>query len=114
MMRICLVFFSMIVLVSCREKKTIPDNSILKPDKMQAVLWDVIKAEAFTAQILNNNPGKKGVDENLKLQQQVFAIHHVSKEDFYKSYDYYKAHPGLLKIIMDSMIIQEQRNKVLQ
>ena len=78
---------------------------------MQAVLWDVIKADAFTAEIIKKDSAKNGTEENLKLQQEIFTIHQTTKDIFYKSYDYYKANPGQLKIIMDSIIIQSERNK---
>ena len=78
---------------------------------MQAVLWDVIKADAFTAEFIKNDSAKDAVEENLKLQQQIFSIHHISRQDFYKSYDYYKLHSDQLKVMMDSMIVQAERNK---
>lgn len=78
---------------------------------MQTVLWDIIKADAFTAEIIMKNPAKNGTAENLKLQQEIFTIHKITKDNFYKSYEYYKENPGKLKVIMDSMIIQAERNK---
>jgi hypothetical protein len=78
---------------------------------MQAVLWDVIKADAFTAEIIRKDSAKKTADVNLKLQEEVFTIHKITRESFYKSYDYYKENPGKLKVIMDSMIVQAERNK---
>ena len=96
-----MVFFCLITLISCGNKNKIPPG-ILKPDKMQAVLWDVIKADAFTAEIIKKDSAKNGTEENLKLQQEIFTIHQTTKDIFYKSYDYYKANPGQLKVMMDS------------
>ncbi len=110
MMRNCIVFFCLLIFISCGNKNKIPDG-ILKPDVMQAVLWDVIKADAFTAEIIRKDSSKKTADVNLKLQQEVFAIHKITRQSFYKSYDYYKENPGKLKVIMDSMIVQAERNK---
>ena len=110
MMRKYLVFFCLTTFISCGNKNEIP-SGILKPDKMQAMLWDVIKADAFTAEIVRKDSSKKSPEVNLKLQQEIFAIHKITKDDFYRSYDYYKANPGQLKIIMDSIIIQAERNK---
>lgn len=78
---------------------------------MQAVLWDVIRADAFTTEYIKKDSSKNDVEENLKLQQQIFAIHHVSKEDFYKSFEYYKRNSGLLKPIMDSMVNQADKKQ---
>ena len=110
MIRTCIVLLSLITFFSCGNKNKIP-SGILKPDKMQAVLWDVIKADAFTAEFIKKDSAKDAVEENLKLQQQIFSIHHISRQDFYKSYDYYKLHSDQLKVMMDSMIVQAERNK---
>jgi hypothetical protein len=109
-MRNCLLFFCLTFFISCGNKNKIPEG-VLKPGKMQSVLWDVIKADAFTAEIIRKDSSKKTADVNLKLQQEIFTIHKITRNDFYKSYDYYKENPGKLKVIMDSMIIQAERNK---
>lgn len=113
MTRICLFFFGLLVLNSCRNKEKTP-SGVLKPDQMQAVLWDVIKAEVFTTEFIKKDSAKNAVEENLKLQQKIFAIHHTSKDIFYKSYDYYKTNTPVLKIMLDSMIAQAGRNNNLK
>jgi hypothetical protein len=100
-------------IISCGGKDKIPEG-ILKPDKMQALLWDIIKADAFTNDFIKKDSAKNAVEENLKLQQQIFAIHHVSKDDFYKSYEYYKTNTPVLKVMLDSMVVQGERNKNLK
>ena len=110
MIRICFLFLSLIIFFSCRNKNDIP-SGILKPEKMQVVLWDVIKADAFTTEFIKKDSTKNAVLENLKLQKQIFAIHHISKEEFYKSYDYYKLNSVKLKIILDSMLVTAERDR---
>jgi hypothetical protein len=110
MIRNCIVLFCLIIFISCGNKNKIPPG-ILKPDKMQAVLWDVIKADAFTTEFIKKDSAKDAVRENLKLQQEIFTIHHISKQDFYKSYDYLKLNPDLFRILMDSLIAKEERDK---
>ena len=110
MIRICMVFFCLIIFISCGNKNKIPPG-ILKPDKMQVVLWDVIKADAFTREFIKKDSSKDAVHENLKLQEEIFAIHHISKQDFYTSYNYYKSNPGHLKIMIDSIIAKGERDK---
>ena len=113
MIRICIFLFVLGSLISCGGKDKIPEG-ILKPDKMQAVFWDVINADVFTNDFIKKDSSKNAVEENLKLQQQIFAIHHVSKDVFYKSYDYYKTNTPVLKVMLDSMIVQAERNKNLK
>ncbi|MEP7236224.1 MAG: DUF4296 domain-containing protein [Ferruginibacter sp.] len=96
--------------ISCGNKDKVPSD-ILKPEKMQAVLWDVIKADAYTTEFIKNDTAKNAEAENIKLQQQIFAIHKITKADFYNSYDYYKSNTVLFKKMLDSMILQAERNK---
>ena len=107
MIRICIFLFGLFLLTSCRNNDKVP-SGILEPEKMEAVLWDVIKADVFTKEYIKKDSVKNDTAENLKLQQQVFAIHKVSKVDFYKSYDYYKENTKQFKIILDSMIAHTQ------
>ena len=104
---ICTVF-----LFSCSNKQAIP-SGILKPAVMQKVMWDVLRADAFAFDFIKRDSTKKPEAENVLLQQQVFAVHRVSKEEFYKSYNYYKAHPDLMQPILDSMISKATRDKLI-
>lgn len=110
MIRTGVIVFCLTVLISCGNKNKIP-SGILKPDKMQAVLWDVIRADAFTTEFIKKDSTKGAVSENLKLQQKIFTIHHVTKLEFYKSYAYYQSNTNLLKEILDSMTLQAKRPK---
>ena len=109
MIRICMLLFMLVAITSCGDDKAPSD--VLKPDKMQAVLWDIIKADAFTTEVIKKDTAKNAEEENLKLQQQVFAIHHTTKDIFYKSYDYYKTNTPVFKVMLDSMVTQAGRNK---
>lgn len=97
------IFLCILVLVSCRGKEAMPTDVMAK-DKMQAVLWDMMRADQFlTNYLLKNDTGKDRQAETIKLYQQVLTIHNISKEDLQKSLDYYKARPILMKEIMDSL-----------
>ena len=106
------IFFIGFILVSCNDKNNLP-SGILKPDKMQAVLWDIIRVDAFTTNFIKKDSSKNAVEENVKLQKKVFALHQVSEEKFYKSYDYYKTNTILFKSVLDSMISNANRNRNL-
>ena len=110
MRRIIILLAGLALIGSCTNKNKIPDG-VLKPKKMQAVLWDVIKADAFTTDFIKKDSSKNAAAENLKLQQQIFAIHKISKTDFYRSYDYYKAHTEIFKPVMDSMVARAERDR---
>ena len=110
---ISILLIVLALLCSCNKKDKLPEG-ILKSEKMQVVLWDIIKAEAYTTEFIKKDTAKNADAENLKLQQQIFAIHKISKTDFYNSYDYYKTNAPAFKKIMDSMTTQAERNKTFK
>ena len=96
------LFFTLCFLFSCTDKNKIPED-ILPKEKMQAVLWSMISAGEFlNAYILNKDSVDK-VAESSKIYGQVFQVHHITKEEFDKSYLYYREHPDLMKVVLDSL-----------
>lgn len=98
------------LLPACGNKNNIP-KGILKQDKMQKVLWDVLQADAFTFQYISKDSSKKPEAAMAALQQQIFATHKTTRGEFYKSYDYYKKHPDIMAPLLDSMISKYTRDK---
>lgn len=95
--------FSLLI-ASCKSKDAVPGN-VLPQDKMQAVLWDIMRADQFLSDyVLNKDTSLKKATESIKLYQQVLAINGVTKEKFERSFSFYKTHPLLLKVIMDSIV----------
>jgi hypothetical protein len=76
-------------LFSCSNKNSLP-KGILKPVKMQAVLWDVLREDAFTNDFIKKDSAKKPEAESVKLQQRIFAMHKVTRAEFYDSYKFYR------------------------
>jgi len=100
-----------ILLISCGKKSGVPPEYI-PPAKMQLVFWDFIRADALTTlEHNNNNASPEALATNIKLQKQVFAMHQVTKEEFYRSLDYYNAHPALMRTLMDSVINKANRER---
>ncbi len=94
-------------LFSCTKSK-VPDG-ILKPEKMQAVFWDYMRADVFTNIFIKIDSAKNAEIENARLQQQVFALHKITKDEFYKSYQYYLNHQELMKELMDTIVVRQQK-----
>ena len=109
-MRILCVLILITGFSGCRSKDGLP-NGILQKDRMQSVLWDVIQAESYTTQFIKKDSFKNAFVENAKLQQQIFALHKISKSDFYDSYDYYKNHVELMRVLLDSITANGEREK---
>lgn len=71
---------------------------------MQAVLWDMMRADQFLADyVLNKETSINKDEERFKMYQQVFAIHKIDKTLYQRSLNYYQSHPDLLKVILDSI-----------
>ncbi|MFN8252257.1 MAG: DUF4296 domain-containing protein [Ferruginibacter sp.] len=105
-----LMFAIACMIVSCSSNNDIP-KGILKKEKMQLVLWDVLRADVFTFQFITKDSSKNPELEAVKLQKQIFAAHKITKEDFDKSYAFYKSHPEIMQPMLDSIINKYTREK---
>jgi len=116
MTRLLNVVFFLLILAghSCNDKK--PEGKVLPKEKMQAVLWDVLQADAFTGNFIKKDSSKNEGAENASLQKKIFELHKISREDFTTSYDYYSSHPEQMKIMLDSMSAKAERdrNKIMK
>jgi len=75
-------------------------------------MFDMIQADQYAKQFLAKDSSKINVkEETIKLYQQVFQIHHITKSEFEKSYQYYLAHQDLYKIMFDSLSVQNLRDR---
>jgi len=104
MMKGLLTSCVIILIIGCGNKDGIPSD-VLPQKKMQAVLWDMMRADQFLSDyVLNKDTSLKQNVESIKLYQQILAIHAISKEKFERSFDFYQAHQLLLRAIMDSIV----------
>lgn len=79
---------------------------------MQAILWDIILAEAYTGHFITSTGYTKNPsEENVKFQNQVFAINRTNRGEFYKSFNYYKSNSVLMKVLLDSIINKASMEK---
>ena len=78
---------------------------------MEMVLWDIIRADVFTEQFIKKDTLKKPAAENIKLQNKIFALHKITRQDYNKSYEYYLAHTDLMRGILDSMTAKAERER---
>jgi hypothetical protein len=103
--------FCILLFFSCKEDE--PKN-LLTSTKMVEVLKDVMKVEAYTKNHIEIDSTKNAETENAKMQMQVFALHKVSKDDFYKSLDYYMNNNAKIQPIFDSIIATINYDKIKQ
>jgi len=108
----CIVIISISVFFySCKESTP---SGIIKPKKMQEILWDVLRADALSQQLVKSDSAKSLADESVKLTKKVFLIHNISEEQFEKSYTYYTNHPNIMRTMLDSINAQQTRKSNLE
>ena len=105
-MRNGVLWIVIVFLVSCVNKA--PD--ILQPQKMQVVFWDVIRSDVYNSDYRSDTT-KTLLNDNIVLQNKIFNKHGVTRELFYKSFEYYTNHPEKMTLILDSMMVQEDRRR---
>lgn len=108
-MKVIFSFLLLILFLSCSEKKA--DKGIIPPSQMGDLLWEQMKINAFTTEFMVRDSSKNLTKENLILQEKIFQKYHTTKEQFYKSYDYYLDHSAELKVILDSVTAKQSRLK---
>lgn len=92
-----------LIIAGCAGKEKRPDH-ILPPARMQAVLWDMMRADQFLADyVFSRDTSKNKEKESIRLYSQIFTIHQVSRQQFSESFAYYRTHPGQLQPLMDSI-----------
>ena len=96
---------------SCKE--TIPGN-VIGPEKMQMILWDLLRADALSKELVRTDSSRALNSEEKRFRNQVFQIHKITDEQFSKSYAFYTAHPVILKTILDSLNSQQVKASTLE
>lgn len=88
--------------------RSVPKD-VLPPPEMQAVLWDMMRADEMANFYADKDSSYNNVGRYIDNYQTILSLHRVSKEDFKKSFDYYLEHPEKLKPILDSVYSQAER-----
>src|SRR5690242_17640419 len=85
-------------------------NGVLKKEKMEMVMWDMLQADDFVREyMVNRDSTLDDTAEYINMYERVFRMHGTTREEFDRSFDYYREHPALMKEVMDSMYNKFQR-----
>ncbi len=106
MMKCILIISISVLFYSCKDSMP---SGIIEQNKMQEILWDVLRADALSQQIISRDPAKSLAAENLKLTRKVFLIHNITEEQYEKSYSYYTHHPDMMRVILNSLNVEKTR-----
>ncbi len=110
------VYLILLVLIfmnaGCAREGFIPSD-IMQQQQMQDLVWDVMVAEEYAKDLAVTDTVK---NKNLKQErsiayQQVFDLHHTTREDFKRSFDYYASHPDLSKVLFDTLSKRANRKR---
>lgn len=82
---------------------------VLSKTKMEAVMWDVIRADVYTYDHIRKDSALDDTLLDAGLQLRVFQKHRVTREQYYSSYQYYIEHPDDLKEILDSIASRKSK-----
>lgn len=97
------------ILVACTtQDKKIP-KEIMPVDKMKIVVWDMVQAGNYAAILKEKDTSIKKI--NTAYTAEVLKLHNISKSEFFKSFDFYVAHPELNKQLFDSLNAYGQRQR---
>ncbi len=107
-----ILFFLMFVLVAtaCINKNSVPNN-IIKQEKMQKIMMDLLLADAVNSELSSRDTNFKLTAQNKYRFEQIFKNYQISKDQFYKSYNYYLSHPDIFKPITDSIVSISERTR---
>lgn len=109
-MRNGVIFLSIVFFMySCGGKNS--GGNILPTARMQEVMWDIFLADAFTQKYLKTDSSKADLTKNAALQQKIFELHKITREDFYTSYAYYNSHPDIMRVMLDSITVRAERER---
>jgi len=110
MMRWCIISAAMLcMLVSCASDDDIP-SSVISLEQMKFIMYDVLRAQEL-ATLTNATDTTQAKLKGAELLQQVFTIHKITREDFYKSFSFYESHPDQNKILFDSISAYANRKR---
>jgi len=88
-----------ILFLSCSEKEQKKD--ILPEKEMREVMWDMMRADQYVAAFLLKDSTRNKKAESIKLYEEIFHIHKITREQFKTSFDYYSSQPDLFRPIID-------------
>lgn len=106
------LFFCFLIVIFVSGCKPEVPKDILPPKKMQAVLWDVLRADDMANVYALSDTSFYSFQKHAPYYRTILEVHSITKKDFVNSLEYYKSHPVLLKKILDSLQSVAERERV--
>jgi hypothetical protein len=96
---------------SCQSKFN--DAEVMKPKKMEQVLWDYIRIQTYSQEIISKERDYNDTLVFLKLRDSLFHLHKINQQVFETSMNYYRTHPDQFRPILDSITAFQSRNMLI-
>lgn len=97
--------------LSCKDNNRVP-KKFIQPDQMGRVLFSLSMAEEFVNTYVAKDSFRNKEQELQKEYQKVFLLYKVTREDFEKSYEFYKTHPDIFRVMLDTLDARGQRRRI--
>jgi hypothetical protein len=107
-MKLKLILAVLLFLFSCSARNKVPSD-LIQPRKMQEIMMDLLIVDAVNTQRSIADTTIKLKEYNVASLKRVLQNYKVSRELFYKSYDFYLNNPSILKPIADSLVAEANR-----
>ena len=107
------LFVFMIFVIACNDNTHIPSD-VIKPDKMQAIFWDIIRGDILAEEIVRKDSSKNIKDEKAELTEKIFSIHKINKRTFQNSLVFYEKHLDLMRTIFDSLNAKQANRNYME
>jgi len=111
-MRIVAGLLCILLVTGCSEKDKIP-SGVIEKEEMEKILWDMMLADQYAANYIVKDSAKVNVKmETLKLYEEVFRLHKVSRDEFRKSFQFYQGRPDITRTMFDSLLARGNRARM--
>ena len=107
-MRIVKSILIIFIFIGCTHSNKTP-RGILSDDKMRFIIWDMLRADEYANNFLISDSTLDIKVEKAALYEQIFKLHSTKADVFKKSLTFYQTNPVLLKVIIDSLRIEERK-----
>lgn len=107
----CSIIVSIVFVYCTPEDKKIPPE-VLPVDTMKIIVWHLIEAGDYASSLKEKDSTIKSL--NTIYFSEVLKLHHLDKNDFLKSFNFYQSNPYFNGILFDSInaYASRQRNEI--
>jgi hypothetical protein len=117
MRRLIIIFFVLCAVIACGDADRVP-RGVLSKEEIGSILLDMTMADALSNEVGEGHmmPVTDSVRQGkLKVYyKQILELHHVSVDQFMRSYEFYESHPNRLKEVYALMLTEAGKRKAEQ